>query len=115
MTMTNQSHGALGGQRPAKWIKFIGFKTEHWKKILDQISIEKIPFDFVDELRFHFNSGKTYVHSTVNLNEKKIEDLIEKVIESNQDLTAIEFVVDVDKIHSEAMSKVRQFIEGSKE
>ena len=102
-------------QRPVKWIKFVGANTDFWKKTLDQISIEKIPFEYVEEVRFHFNSGKTYTHSVTSLNEKEMGDLIEKAINSNRDLNAIEYIVDLDKIHSTIVDQVKIFLEGSKD
>ena len=112
----SKKHHAGGSQKsPVKWIKFIGHKTEYWKKVLDQITIDKIPFEFVDELRFHFDSGKTYVHSTTNLNAQKVEEMIDKVIEVNNDLNAIEFVVDLDRIHNVTVEQVKALLEGSKE
>lgn len=104
-----------GSQRPAKWIKFIGVKTEYWKKVLDQITIDKIPFEFVGELRFHLNSGKIYVQSTIDLEQPKVEEIIERITESNSDLNAIEFVVDLDRIHAVTVEQVKALLEGSKD
>ena len=102
-------------QRPVKWVKFVGANTEFWRKALDQISIEKIPFEYVDEVRFHFESGRTYTHSVTSLNEKDMGDLIEKVIASNRDLNAIEYIVDLDKMHSTVVDQVKIFLEGSRD
>ena len=113
--MPTKSQHADGSRKPAKWIKFVGLKTEYWKKVLDQLTIDKIPFEFVDELRFHFESGKTYVHSTANLSPKKVEEMIDKISESNSDLTAIEFIVDLDRIQAVTVEQVKALLEGSKE
>jgi hypothetical protein len=101
--------------RPAKWIKFVGINSSSWKKTIEQVTIETIPFAYVDEIRFHFDSGRTYVHSTTTLSESKIEEIIEKVVRNNRDLTAIEYVIDLDRLHHTVTDQVKHFLEGSKE
>jgi len=75
-----------------------------------------IPFEYVDEVRFHFNSGRTYTHASTTLTEGKIDDMVEKIGSTNSDeLNAIEYIVDLNRVHAVVSKQVKILIEGSKE
>lgn len=83
---------------------------------MEQITIEMIPFEYVDEIRFHFNSGRTYTHASINLTETKVEELVEKIsFASKDELNAIEYIIDLDRVHTLVSKEVKTLIEGSKE
>lgn len=102
-------------QKPAKWIKFIGVNAEHWRKILDQVSIESIPYEFVDEIRLHYDDGRTVLYDSTKISEKKAETIVDDALFYEKRLNAVEYVIDLDKIHDAVIDQVKIFIERSKE
>lgn len=104
-----------GDQKPAKWIKFIGVKADHWRTILDQVTIESVPYEFVDEIRLHYDDGRTVSYSSVKISEKRAEEIIDNAFFNEKRLNAIEYVIDLDKIHETVIDQVKIFIEGAKD
>lgn len=102
-------------QKPARWIKFIGVKADHWRTILDQVTIESIPYQFVDEIRLHYDDGRTISYSSEKISEKRAEEIIDNAFFNEKRLNAIEYVIDLDKIHESVIDQVKIFIEGAKE
>ena len=102
-------------RKPIQWVKFVGGNAEQWKKTLSQITIEKIPFTYVNDLRFHCSDGKIHQHELLTSDESYIESIIEKILNEISDVTAIEYVVDLDKLNSDIMTQVKILIKGSKD
>lgn len=101
--------------KPAKWIKFVGVRSDSWRAVLDQLTIERVPYDYVSEVRFHFQSGKTYAHPVISITEKELEIMLEKIDTRTDSLTALEFVVDLDEVYDMVSTQVKVAIEGAKD
>ena len=101
--------------RPAKWIKFVGVRSDSWRAVLDQLTIDRVPYEYVTEIRFHFQSGKTYSHSVNTLSERELETMLEKLEFRNDSLTAMEFIVDLDSVYDMVTEQVKIAIEGAKD
>lgn len=102
-------------RKPLRWVKFVGGNAEQWKKTLSQIAIEKIPFTYVNDLRFHCADGKIHQHELKTSDESYIESIIEKMCDEVNDITAIEYVVDLDRLNNDIMTQVKILIKGSKD
>lgn len=101
-------------QKPLRWVKFIGSNAEQWKKILSQITIEKVPLDYVSELRFHSNRGQIHLYEVNDADESYIESLIEKTC-NDYDVSAIEYIINLDRLNKEIITQVKMLIKGSKD
>lgn len=106
---------SAGEARPAKWIKFVGVRSDSWRAVLDQLTIDRIPYDYVTEIRFHFQSGKTYAHPVTTLSERELEMMLERLDSKTDSLTAMEFIVDLDSVYDMVTEQVKIVIEGAKD
>ena len=106
-----------GADRPRlqRWVKFVGSTAEQWKRTLSQINIEKVPLEYVNDIRFHAKNGKIHLYELKNPDEDHVESLIERVCEEIGEISAVEFVIDLDELHSDISDHVRILLKGSKD
>jgi hypothetical protein len=102
--------------KPAKWVKFVGVRSDSWRPLLDQLTIARVPYDYVTEIRFHFRSGRTYSYPLPSpIGERDLEKMIEKLDTRSDDLTALEFIIDLDNIQEMVSNQIKIAIEGAKD
>ena len=102
-------------QRPQRWVKFIGSSAEQWKRTLSQINIEKVPLVYVNDIRFHARTGKIHLIELTDPDESRVESLIERVCDEIGEVSAIEFVVNLDQMHADISKQVLILLKGSKD
>lgn len=111
--MSTRKRSAEDRPRLQRWVKFVGSSADQWKKTLSQISIEKVPLEYVNDIRFHGKSGRIHVYEVKNLDESYIEALIEKTCDELNDVTAIEYVIDLDQLNVDIATQVKVLLKGS--
>ena len=102
-------------QRPQRWVKFVGSTAEQWKRTLSQINIEKVPLSYVRDIRFHARNGKVHLIELSDSDESKVESIIEKVCDEIGNVSAIEFVINLDIMHADISKQVLILLKGSKD
>lgn len=102
-------------QKVNKWVKFVGEKIGRWKSILDDINVDQVPLQYVVEVRYHHLSGD--VKSLNVVGSKNLGDDISKYVRDSDDLKAVEFIVNIDKINQdigEVVKDLLNFSQGEK-
>ena len=100
-------------QKVNKWVKFVGEKIGRWKNILDDISVDQVPLQYVVEVRYHHNSGAVNV-TEVNGN-KNLGDDISKYVRTATDLKAVEFIVNIDPINRDIGEVVKELLSSTQD
>lgn len=112
---SNKRRSAEDRPRLQRWVKFVGSSADQWKKILSQISIEKVPLEYVNDIRFHSKGGRIHLYEVKNLDESYIESLIEKTCDELGDISAIEYVIDLDQLNLDIATQVKALLKGSRD
>lgn len=103
-------------QKVNKWVKFVGEKIGRWKTILDDISVDQVPLQYVVEVRYHHLSGEVKSVS-IDTSTKHLGDDISKYVRDSADLKAVEFIVNIDQINQdigEVVKDLLNFSQGEK-
>ena len=113
--MSKNKRSGEDRQKPLRWVKFVGSNAEQWKKTLSQITIEKVPLGYVNELRFHSKNGKIHLYEISDADESGTESLIERVCDDLGDVTAVEYIVNLDRLNEDISTQVKILLKGSKD
>jgi hypothetical protein len=92
-----------------KWVKFVGTNIHRWKDILDDIRVDQIPLQYVVEVRYHHTGGEVNIKSVSPGDRSITEDVID-FSRNHDDLTSIEFIVDIDKINADISLIVKSLL-----
>lgn len=96
-------------QKVNKWVKFVGNKIGRWKDILDDIKVDQVPLQYVIEIRYHHSNGA--INSKVVTPEvKNLGDEITEFVRRSDDVKAVEFIVDIDRINADIGSVVKSLL-----
>jgi len=101
--------------RPQRWVKFVGKNADQWKRTLTELNIEKIPFNYVNDVRLHNRNGKIHVYDVKDSDESFIETLVEKACNDIGNIAAVEYVIDLDQLHVDIATQVKILLKGSKD
>lgn len=105
-------------QKVNKWVKFVGSKVNRWKDILEDISVDQVPLQYVVEVRYHHTSGAVntlIINKTGNAtsDSNSLSDEITAYVRESSDVKAVEFIVDIDSINSDIGEVVKHLLTSS--
>lgn len=99
-----------------RWIRFTGDSVSRWANIIDEVELKQIPVELIDSVKFISRDGTELSIKIVDLlknrDEDHVGDIIDQAIESRkEDLRAVEFLLDFDKLESTIVSAIGKLFE----
>lgn len=100
-----------------RWIRFTGDSVDRWSGIIDEIQLNQIPLNLIESIRLTTHKGETIdikVGEIAGSDDENVGELIDQTITSKKnDLKAVEFAVNFDKLEGHILNAIIKLFDTS--
>ncbi len=101
-----------------RWIRFTGDSVSRWSDIIDDVHLRQIPVELIDAIKFITHDGDEVsikiTELLANKHSDHIGEIIDEAIENKRnDLRAVEFLVNFDKLETQIVDAIGRLFENN--
>lgn len=91
---------------------------KHWPEILKDVDIEVVPFEYLDSILVTFDDGRVWDIDTAKArlaNEEELQASLDEIFTRYEDdITSVDFRLDVKKVKQDIQKRTRYFLKKRK-